>query len=251
MGLLKKARPWNRRWKTRGMPLRLEDCRLLQKLVVADVGKLLPYGGATSTMFLDRVAGVDEHVSSSALGRWLASSAASYYGVVVCKTHEGKKYYKTDPSHARGLLKSFMTVEAVEELTAPRRPPQEAAERSESSATRPSAPATTSSTSSLGATRTHEDAIPAGGTPAGRGNRSPDDTIIATSQGAGGSSSSNHNPARRLFRFVSSSKHLRIKRGCFEDAPLWSDSKYHNMFKEGTWPWCRDSQIRKLHCFRI
>jgi hypothetical protein len=124
------------------MVLRVETSRFLRELLVTEVGWKLPYGGASSVMFLLHVEGgksVDAP-SKKQLGKWLQSDTAAFWGVVSCKEHIRVHYYKTNPSRARGLLQSCPMVE----LTEPRGAPQVAAERTEPSATEPSAPASTS-----------------------------------------------------------------------------------------------------------
>jgi hypothetical protein len=181
------------------MALRVETCRFLRELVVTDVGRMLPYAGASAETFLRHVdgGGSVDAPSKAQLGRWLKSPPAAFWGVVSCHVHQRTHYYKTNPSLARVRLQDCPMME----LTEPRGATLDSATRSESSATEPSAPASTSSTSSRGATRSHEDAIAAGETPVGRGNREPDD-IIMIAQGADGSNSDITYPARSLFRFV-------------------------------------------------
>jgi hypothetical protein len=171
------------------MLLRVDASHFLRELVVTDVGWMLPHSGASAPNFLSLLAEkkfVDAPPTRE-LSLWLNSPAAAFFGVVSCKELRRVHYYKTNPSLARGRLQDFPMVEQAE----PRGAPPDAVERSES-ATEPSAPAITSSTSSCGATRSHDDAIPAGETPVGRGNRTPDDIIMVTQA------------ARRLFRSVSS-----------------------------------------------
>jgi hypothetical protein len=169
------------------MALRVETCRFLRELVVTDVGRMLPYAGASAETFLRYVdgGGSVDAPSKAQLGKWLKSPPAALWGVVSCHEHRRTHYYTTNPSLARGRLQDCPMMERTE----PRGAPQVAAERTEPSATEPSAPASTSSSSSRGATRTHDDAIPPGDTPVGRESRAPDDIIMMT-QGAEGSSSS-------------------------------------------------------------